>query len=1046
MHRFPLSVLRAPKLSQSVSSQILSPRIQASVVMAQHRPKTTKAVIFDLGGVVVPSPLAAFQEYEKKLGLPRGSISGAVVESGDNGAWNRLERGEISLSEFADKFSEEVSKKAGKRADMSGLMKFIGNSLMKPNQSIIDAVKSLKIEGLKTALLTNNWHWEGEGPNRVMDRDLFDVIVESSKVGARKPERRIYEICLEQLDVRAEESVFLDDLGVNLKAAKALGIRTIKVTDPTKAVLDLEQEVGGLCLRRFVDDTTTVPEHLRIPMDRLETYFNQQLNLHSPEPPVIRCFRHGQSNPTYYVYYAGKHLVLRKKPPGKLLPSAHAVEREFRVMKAVGQWGVPIPRMYGLCEDSSVIGTPFYVMEYCKGRIFKDLDLPGMTNQERRDIYIAMADTLCKIHRVDISKAGLDDYGKKGGYLRRNLNRWTKQYEASKTEEIPAMNKLIDWLSQHLPEKEAVTIAHGDFRLDNLIFHPTKPEVIGVLDWELSTIGDPITDLSTCLLNYYLPANFPMIRSLKETDVKSLGIPTVEEFIDIYCQRMGIPAISNFDFYVAFGLFRFAAIIQGVYKRAISGQGSAPNSVLVGEFAKLIAELGCEIASSSNLQPTVSPIGGGIQTENMSGKRNYSIGTAGTANQMVVSPEGLSPRAKDLYDRVKDFIEKEVKPAEKEILEFYKPEQNHWRVCPVILRLKEKAKAAGLWNLYLPKESDPGMKYGAGLSNLEYAFMCEEMGKYPLSSEVFNCQAPDTGNMEVLVRYGTEEQKRQWLTPLLNGEIKSCFGMTEPQVASSDATNIESSITREGDHYVINGHKWWTSGALHPDCKVCVFMGKTDKSAATHRQQSMILVPMDAPGVKIVRPLTVFGYLDYPAGHAEVIFENVKVPLGNMLLGEGRGFEIAQGRLGPGRIHHCMRLIGNAERALQLMLERTQNRVAFGKPLAAQGTIQQDVAKSRIEIEQTRLLVLKAAHMMDNYGNKVAAPEIAMIKVAAPNMALNVIDRAIQAHGGAGLSDDFILAGLFSWARVLRLADGPDEVHLRSVSRQEYRKYNLSKL
>jgi acyl-CoA dehydrogenase len=395
----------------------------------------------------------------------------------------------------------------------------------------------------------------------------------------------------------------------------------------------------------------------------------------------------------------------------------------------------------------------------------------------------------------------------------------------------------------------------------------------------------------------------------------------------------------------------------------------------------------------------------------------------------------VSEKGKDFRARVEAFMDELVYPNEATFHEQLQAADSRWSVPPIVEELKEEAKSRGLWNLFLPDS-----ELGAGLSNLEYAPLCEVMGRSPIAPEVFNCNAPDTGNMEVLVRYGTEEQKERWLRPLLDGEIRSCFAMTEPDVASSDATNIQASVERDGDEYVLNGRKWWTSGAGDPRCKISIFMGKTDPEAPRHEQQSMILVPLDTPGVRIERTLPVFGYDDAPHGHAEISYNNVRVPTHNIIWGEGKGFAIAQGRLGPGRIHHCMRLIGVAERALEAMCGRVKEREAFGRPLAEQGVVQAWISDSRMEIDQARLLTLKAAHMMDTVGNKEARAEIAMIKVVAPNVALNVLDRAIQAHGGAGVSDDFPLAYAWASARTLRLADGPDEVHRAAVARLELKK------
>ena len=396
----------------------------------------------------------------------------------------------------------------------------------------------------------------------------------------------------------------------------------------------------------------------------------------------------------------------------------------------------------------------------------------------------------------------------------------------------------------------------------------------------------------------------------------------------------------------------------------------------------------------------------------------------------------LSPRVEAIRQKLIDFMEEHVYPNERR---FYEEAEKlgPWAVYPVVEELKPKARAAGLWNLFLPASD-----HGAGLTNLEYAPLCEVMGRSHLAPEVFNCSAPDTGNMEVLERYGTAEHKKLWLKPLLAGEIRSCFAMTEPAVASSDATNIQSSIVRDGDEYVINGHKWYTTNATDPRCKIAIFMGKTDPdNADRYRQQSMILVPMDTPGVKVIRPIAVFGFYGVPDRASEVLFENVRVPASNILLGEGRGFEIAQGRLGPGRIHHCMRLIGLAERALETMCRRGLSRVAFGQPIIKFDVWSERIAESRILIDQARLLTLQAAEMMDTVGNKAARAQIAMIKVAAPAMACKVVDWAIQAYGGGGTNNDVGLASAYATARLLRLADGPDEVHRAQIAKLELAKH-----
>ncbi|XP_017222928.1 probable acyl-CoA dehydrogenase IBR3 isoform X1 [Daucus carota subsp. sativus] len=802
-------------------------------------------------------------------------------------------------------------------------------------------------------------------------------------------------------------------------------------------------------------------------VDVLVHYCSQHVQAFPLAPTHVKVsqFGHGQSNPTYLleVSLGGssvKQYVLRKKPAGKLLQSAHAVEREFQVLNALGAHTlVPVPKVFCLCTDSAVIGTPFYIMEYLEGRIFLDPKLPGLAPNRRRQIYSATAKALASLHSADVDAIGLGKYGRRDNYCKRQVDRWAKQYLAStgegKSPRNPKMLELVDWLQQHIPSEDSSSakagLVHGDFRIDNLVFHPIEDKVIGILDWELSTLGNQMCDVAYSTLHYLVDVDVDKLQNegIEATGIPE-GIPSLPEYLADYCSASGKPwPVDEWKFYVAFSLFRGASICAGVHCRWIMGNASggkrAQNSGLKGDA--LIGAAWSFIEQKSVL-PQHPP------------SDRFARGHRGQFNnsedQNALSG-GFVPTKKvvELRDRLMKFMEDHIYPMESEFNKLANSSMR-WTVHPDEEKLKEMAKKQGLWNLWLPLDSAARARkllfdgkndnkafdqlLGAGLSNLEYGYLCEVMGRSVWAPQVFNCGAPDTGNMEVLLRYGNKEQMQEWLVPLLEGKIRSAFAMTEPQVASSDATNIECSIKRQGDSYIINGKKWWTSGAMDPRCKILIVMGKTDLSAPKHKQQSMVLVDIQSPGVQVIRPLTVFGFDEAPHGHAEVHFENVCVPAKNVLLAEGGGFEIAQGRLGPGRLHHCMRLIGAAERGMELMVQRALQRKTFGKFIAQHGSFQADLAKCRVELEKTRLLVLEAADQLDRVGNKKARGILAMAKVAAPNMALKVIDMAMQVHGGAGLSGDTVLSHLYATARTLRIADGPDEVHLGTIAKLELQK------
>uniref|UniRef100_A0A8C2XIQ2 Acyl-CoA dehydrogenase family member 11 n=1 Tax=Cyclopterus lumpus TaxID=8103 RepID=A0A8C2XIQ2_CYCLU len=741
--------------------------------------------------------------------------------------------------------------------------------------------------------------------------------------------------------------------------------------------------------------TTSVRQQHKFSVGRLQKYLSvKSQTVSNNDTLTVRQYSAGQSNPTFLVQTPSDSYVLRKKPPGELLPGAHKVDREYRVQKALFSAGFPVPQPLLHCTDAEIIGTEFYLMEHVRGRIFRDLRLPGVSAAERAALYVAAVETLAKLHSLDLASLNLEGYGKGSGYCKRQVSTWTKQYTAAATRDIPAMNELSDWLMNNLPATDdEVTLVHGDFRLDNLIIHPREARVMAVLDWELSTTGQPLADLAYFLMPYYWP-----------TSSNQSGIPTVEDLISIYCRVRGIPsALPQLNFYLALSVFKMAGIAQGIYARHLLGNASAPNAAQFGQCVEPLAKVALQLAQRSDTGPAGDSLF--LQTA----------------------------RGQAVLQQVKDFMRQYVLPAQevsaKNRREMCFQHCEHMSLC-----LQVKAREAGLWNLFLPAVS--------GLSQLDYAYIAEETGRCLFAPEVFNCQAPDTGNMEVLHMFGSEEQKSKWLEPLLKGEIRSCFCMTEPDVASSDATNMECTLCRDEDNFVINGKKWWTSGAGNPQCKVAIVMcrSKSQDVKTRHGQHSMVLVPMDTPGVQLVRPLTVFGQDDaIHGGHFEVHFENVRVPTHNIILGEGRGFEIAQGRLGPGRLHHCMRAVGLAELALELLCQRAASRHTFGKKLYQHEVVAHWIAECRLMIEQTRLLTLHAARALDTQGSRAARKQIAMIKVAAARMACKVVDCAIQVYGGAGVSGDFPLAQMYSYVRTLRIADGPDEVHLSSIAHLELR-------
>lgn len=811
---------------------------------------------------------------------------------------------------------------------------------------------------------------------------------------------------------------------------------------------------------------------------------------------IIHQFIHGQSNPTFHIKYKNIEIVLRKRPHGKLLKGAHQIDREYRMLITLHSQGFPVPKPIIYCSDVSLIGTEFYLMECVNGRILRNMRLPELSPDERYEIYIEFIRVLALLQSYDIKKLKLEDYGNiSEDYFKRQITTWTRQYKSSQTDVIEDVESLISWLPQNIPEINSANeknnnlcIVHGDFRLDNVIFHPTENKILAVLDWELSTIGPRIIDVTYASLMYYLPASFLGLGNL---DKGLYGIPSEEEFKNIFFKLSASnkPNQSEWLFYAAFNCFRMAGIGQGVYKRALQGNNSSPYAMSFLSKTKQIAKIGYNCSRRSEIFKSIDK-----RIEDL----KHREGLINFINKK------LSLKFYITYLEIEDFMETFIFPNERKFFNLasqfsfnklsdisktddsankYKfntsKKSSELEFFDLIENLKNEARNRGLWNLFLPEIS--------GFTNLEYGLLCQLMGRSIfLAPEVFNCSAPDTGNMELLHKYANEEQKNIYLHPLLEGKIRSCFAMTEKGVASSDATNIKSSIQEiknsdGSEQLIINGRKWWISGAGDPRCKFAIFMGvhsgdddksnkkqnsissssveinnknlkvlenleyKVSHKLEVHKKHSMVIVPLDTPGVKIIRPMKVFGYDDAPHGHMDIIFNNVRVPKNNLILGRGRGFEMAQGRLGPGRIHHCMRILGSALRAIENMIDRVISRgKVFQREFSDNDAVLQEISKSKSELLQAQLMVLYAADKIDQLTSKGAKEEIALIKVNTPKICLKIFDRTMQLFGAEGLSQDTFLAYTWSCIRTLRIADGPDEVHMRSVGKETIKNFSFS--